>query len=171
MNPPKKPKDKDRKDLLSLSLPVFHEEKPLSHKKSQSGYDFNNNLEEFQQIFTSKSTDAKKIITLKNNSNSIQTLSNESLGETSNLRKEAEIAKNNLLFETNKENPNSKSSEPNSKKNSEINNTAVLVIKRTIYFEQFNVKIIIYSKNNEKSFVLFFLGFHVQRSLTFGNAT
>lgn len=140
LSPAKKYIEKDIKNhlALSLTLPDLTEPKIMSHKKSQSGVDFSNNLcfVEIPQIYSSKSTDLKKSANVKTNSITIQKISNETFGDPLSLRKDAPIAKN-LLFENNKENSNSGKNK--SKTNSEAIQS-VGMMKKQIFYEQFNVK-------------------------------
>ena len=140
ISPAKKYIEKDIKNhlALSLTLPDLGETKIMSHKKSQSGVDFSNNtcFVEIPQIYTSKSTDLKKSAIAKTNSIIIHKISNESFGDPIGLRKETPIAKN-LLFENNKENSNSGKNK--SKTNSEAIQS-VGMMKKQIFYEQFNVR-------------------------------
>lgn len=156
LSPVKKYMEKDIKNHLamSLTLPDLSEPKILSHKKSQSGVDFSNNMNfvEIPQIYTSKSTDSKKIANAKTNSITIHKISNESFGDQISLRKETPIAKN-LLFENNKENSNSGK---NKSKTSSEAIQSVGMMKKQIYYEQFNVKKnlgLIKEKKNRMSFL------------------
>ena len=106
LNPssPKKFKDKEKKETLTLSLPSTISKNPTNHKKSRSIYLFDNNFEEIPSCDTAKSLDSKKITTSQSNAQLIHLTkqSNESSEANSFEKKEyknSQIDKNSIKMD------------------------------------------------------------------------